>query len=122
MTEKRLTLGKKGEDFAADFLIKKGYKIKERNYKAALGEIDIIALSGATIVFIEVKTRSNLKFGLPFEAVTKRKQHQITKTALSYMSKNKISETAARFDIVSIILKGENMEAELIENAFDVAF
>ena len=122
MTEKRLTLGKKGEDFAADFLIKKGYKIKERNYKSALGEIDIIALSGATIVFIEVKTRSNLNFGLPFEAVTKRKQHQITKTALYYMSKNKINETAARFDIVSIILKGERMEAELIENAFDVAF
>ncbi len=122
MTEKRLTLGKKGEDFAADFLIKKGYKIKERNYKSALGEIDIIALSGATIVFIEVKTRSSLKFGLPFEAVTKRKQHQITKTALYYMSKKKINETAARFDIVSVILKGERMEAELIENAFDVAF
>ncbi len=122
MTQKRLTLGKKGEEFAAGFLIKKGYKIKERNYKSALGEIDIIAISGGTLVFIEVKTRSSIKFGLPFEAVTKRKQHQITKTALYYMSKNKISETAARFDIVSVILKGEKMEAELIENAFDVAF
>lgn len=122
MTEKRITLGKKGEEFAADFLIKKGYKIKERNYKSALGEIDIIALSGETIVFIEVKTRSSLKFGLPFEAVTKKKQHQISKTALYYMSKMKISEAAARFDIVSVISKGEQMEAELIENAFDVAF
>ena len=122
MTEKRIILGKKGEAFAADFLVRKGYKIKERNYKSALGEIDIIAFSGATIVFIEVKTRSSLKFGLPFEAVTKKKQHQITKTALYYMSKNKISETAARFDIVSVISNGDTLKAELIENAFDVAF
>lgn len=122
MTEKRITLGKQGEEFATGFLIKKGYKIKERNYKSTLGEIDIIALSGETIVFIEVKTRSSLKFGLPFEAVTKKKQHQISKTALHYMSKMKISETAARFDIVSVISKGQKMEAELIENAFEVAF
>lgn len=122
MTEKRITLGKKGEDFAADFLTQKGYKIKERNYKSALGEIDIIAMSGVTTVFIEVKTRSSLKFGQPFEAVTKKKQHQISKTALYYMSKMKISETAARFDVVSIISRGEKMEAQLIENAFEVAF
>lgn len=122
MTEKRITLGKKGEEFAADFLTQKGYKIKERNYKSALGEIDIIALSGVTIVFIEVKTRSSLKFGLPFEAVTKKKQHQISKTALYYMSSKKINESAARFDVVSVISKGEKMEAQLIENAFEVAF
>ncbi|MDT8317688.1 MAG: YraN family protein [bacterium] len=122
MTEERNTLGKRGEEFAADFLIKKGYKIKERNYKSALGEIDIIALNGTTIVFIEVKTRTSLIFGRPFEAVTKKKQRQISKTALYYMSTKKIGETAARFDIVSVISKGEKMEAELIENAFEVAF
>ena len=120
MTEKRISLGKKGEEFAAEFLIKKGYKIKERNYKSALGEIDIIALNGATTVFIEVKTRSSRVFGMPFEAVTKKKQHQISKTALHYMSTNRITEKAARFDVVSIISSGDQMEAELIENAFDV--
>ncbi len=122
MTEKRLILGKKGEDFAADFLIKKGYKIKERNYRSPLGEIDIIATSGKTIVFIEVKTRSSAQFGLPFEAVTKRKQGQIEKTALYYMAKKKIREHAARVDVVSIISNGDTLKAELIENAFDVAF
>ena len=122
MTEKRLTLGKKGEDFAADFLTKKGYKIKERNYRSPLGEIDIIAMSGQTLVFIEVKTRSSARFGLPFEAVNKRKQGQIAKTALYYMAKNKIREHAARIDVVSIISNGDTLKAELIENAFDVAF
>ena len=122
MTEKRLTLGKKGEDFAADFLKKKGYKIKERNYRSPLGEIDIIAISGQTLVFIEVKTRSSARFGLPFEAVNKRKQGQIAKTALYYMAKKKIREHAARIDVVSIISNGDSLKAELIENAFDVAF
>lgn len=122
MTTKRLSLGKRGEDFAADFLKKKGYKIKERNYRSPLGEIDIIAISGKTTVFIEVKTRSNTKFGLPFEAVNKRKQGQIAKTALYYMSKNNILESAARVDVVSLISNGDSFEAELIENAFDVAF
>ena len=122
MTTKRLSLGKRGEDFAANFLANKGYKIKERNYRSPLGEIDIIAISGQTLVFVEVKTRSNANFGLPFEAVNKRKQGQIAKTALYYMAKKKIREHAARVDIVSIISKGDNFEAELIENAFDVAF
>ena len=122
MTTKRLSLGKRGEDFAADFLKKKGYKIKERNYRSPLGEIDIIAISGKTLVFIEVKTRSSTKFGLPFEAVTKRKQGQIAKTALYYMAKKKILEHAARVDVVSIISNGDTLKAELIENAFDVAF
>lgn len=67
-------LGIEGENAAAKFLEKKGYRIISRNYKTHIGEIDIIAQDGNTIVFVEVKTRGNESFGKPFEAVNKRKR------------------------------------------------
>ena len=120
MTKERLSLGKRGEEFAARFLKKKGFKIKERNYRSPVGEVDIIATDGKTLVFVEVKTRSSAAFGLPGEAVTKKKQGQIARTAEYYMAANKIGPTAARMDVVSIMSSGDKMEAELIENAFEV--
>ena len=121
MTEERLTLGKKGEAFAVKYLKKKGYKIKETNYLTPLGEIDIIATEGGTIVFVEVKTRSDMSFGFPFEAVNRRKQAQIIKSAHYYMLEKKIKEKPLRIDVVSIVASGGTMEAELIRNAFDAA-
>ena len=70
-------VGSKGEVLAAEFLKDKGYRIIERNYKTPVGELDIIAKDGETLVFIEVKTRSNNAFGYPFEAVDSRKKHKL---------------------------------------------
>ncbi|MCH8158067.1 MAG: YraN family protein, partial [Nitrospinae bacterium] len=70
MTEKRLAFGKAGEKAAVAFLKKQGYRILKKNFRTAVGEIDIIAEQGRTVVFIEVKTRSGDKFGHPFEAIT----------------------------------------------------
>lgn len=123
MTEKRLSLGKEGEAFAARILKKKGYKIRETNYRSPLGEVDIIAMDGKTLVFIEVKTRRNNLFGIPAEAVNSRKQIQIAKTAQYYLASKKLNNQPARIDVVSILAKeGREMEAEIITNAFDLPY
>ena len=123
MTDERLSLGKQGEAFAVEYLKKKGYKIKETNYRSPLGEVDIIAFDRETLVFVEVKTRRNNSFGLPAEAVNRRKQLQIAKTAQYYISSKKLSNNAARMDVVSVLAKiGQYMEAEIITNAFDLPY
>lgn len=122
MTEQRIALGKSGEKFAAKFLKKNGYKIKELNYRSPLGEIDIIAQDGDTLVFVEVKTRTSKVFGSPAEAVNSKKRKQIANCARHYLLNKKLKNEAARIDIVSVVLEGKKMQAELIKNAFDVPY
>ena len=111
------TFGNKGEDIAADFLKKKGYKIIQRNYKTPLGEADIVAKDKNIIVFVEVKARSSNVFGQPFEAVNHRQQEKLKKIALYYLKHNKI-ELPVRFDIVSIISRDGKAEVNHMPGAF----
>ena len=120
MTEKTKTLGEKGEDIAAAFLEKKGYNILFRNYKCSFGEIDIIAKHKKTLSFIEVKTRSTKKYGLPQEAVTPAKQAKISRVALEFVQRYKMENRAARFDVVSVQSLNDGYEVDLIENAFEL--
>lgn len=110
--------GIKGEDLAVTFLHKKGYKIIHRNFRAKGGEIDIIAIDGDTLVFIEVKTRSTNEFGSPLEAITYRKMKSLIKTAQFYKISNPALPEAMRIDAVSITLDGENKlkSVELVKN------
>ena len=119
MTGKRQTLGRRGEELACSFLVKKGYRILARNYRTRSGEIDIIARDGAVLVFVEVKTRNSERFGHPFEAVTFHKQQQMIKVAREYICYNASPEQEARFDVVGIVCGADN-RIELIQNAFDV--
>jgi putative endonuclease len=112
-------LGNKGEDLAARYLRKRGYRILKRNYKAPTGEIDIIAEDSGTVVFVEVKTRTDDQFGRPEEAVNYRKQRKIQSTALYYLSREK-GEKRARFDIVSVYMKEKRKEVEHIKDAFEI--
>ena len=122
MSKARLELGKRGEEATADFLTQKGYRIIERNYKNKLGEIDIIAKDKKTLCFIEVKTRSNLRFGYPEEAVTERKQKKLNKVALTYLKQYNLLHIPARFDIASVILNNQNKtEVKIIKDAFSLA-
>jgi putative endonuclease len=82
-------LGRAGELKAAEFLKKAGYKIIKKNYRTPFGEIDIIALDGETLVFVEVKTRSSDDYGAPSEAVNQKKQEKYVRTALSFLQKEK---------------------------------
>ncbi len=120
MTVKTKTLGEKGENIAAAFLKKKGYNILFRNYKCSFGEIDIIAKHKKILSFIEVKTRSTKKYGLPQEAVTPAKQTKISRVALEFVQRYKMDNRAARFDVVSVQYLNDGYEVGLIENAFEL--
>jgi putative endonuclease len=114
------TLGSEGEDLAIQFLRRKGYRIISRNYKNYIGEIDIIAQDGETVVFIEVKTRANDSFGSPFEAVHRKKRQKLRNLALLYLKKQG-EELPVRFDVLSITCtKNGNMEIDHIQDAFEV--
>lgn len=122
MSKQNLYLGKAGEDAAVDFLKGKGYKILKRNYKNALGEIDIIAFDkGSTLCFIEVKTRNSERCGTAVDAVTAFKQRQISRSALLYLKENNQLDKKARFDVVSITSLNERAEFVLIKNAFELS-
>lgn len=113
-------LGAEGEELAVKYLLKKGYRILERNFVSRSGEIDIIAGDGEVIVFIEVKTRSEGRFGRfgpPEMAVDSRKQRKIRRAALHYISRLK-KEPAARFDVISICLTPAGKEIEHIADAY----
>lgn len=114
-------IGPYGENLASAFLVKKGYKILERNYRKRFGELDIIAEDGEDIVFVEVKTRKSTRFGNPFEAVDIRKQRKMSKVALSYLDSRKMNGRNARFDVVAIMISERKvMEIEVIKNAFEL--
>jgi putative endonuclease len=107
MENKEITphsLGLKGEEIALRCLKRKRYKIAATRFKLYRGEIDIIAYDKKTLVFIEVKTRSDTDFGLPEESVNPSKQKQIKKIAQGYLSLHNIEETECRFDVISIHL------------------
>ncbi|HEB74103.1 MAG TPA: YraN family protein [Candidatus Desulfofervidus auxilii] len=115
-SEKKHDIGEKGEVLAKRFLQKQGYKIITTNYGNKLGEIDIIALEKDTIVFIEVKTRSNNYFGRAKEAIDKHKKQKIAKVALYYLRRHCKEDVKARFDVIAI----DNDKIELIRNAYSL--
>jgi len=119
VTKSRIELGQIGEKLAYIELTRMGYKIVAQNYRCRMGEIDIIAEDGETLVFVEIKTRSKTETSVAKEAVNIRKQHQIAKVALAYMKNNDFMDKRARFDVVAISMKGSEPYIEIIKNAFD---
>ncbi len=107
-------LGRAGEVEASKFLKKLGYQILEMNFHTHVGEADIIAMDGKTVVFVEVKTRSTDNFGAPSEAVSWKKQEKYFKVATEYLIKKGYSNRQARFDVVEI----ENGKINHIKDAF----
>ena len=96
-------LGRRGERAAARFLRRKGYRIIAHSHRQKLGEIDLIAIDGRCLVFVEVKTWKSDQLADPSEAVDRRKQERITRAALIYMKKKKLLEQPARFDVISVV-------------------
>lgn len=113
--------GKSSESQAVEYLMRNGYKILEVNYRTKLGEIDIIAKDKGTICFVEVKSRSSLSFGSPKEALDERKQHKISRVALTYLKSKNYFDEPCRFDVFSIIKAGVgSTDFELIKDAFSL--
>lgn len=120
MTMNNKVLGNKGEEAAAAYLENHGYTVRERNYRSQTGEIDIIASRGRMMVFVEVKTRGSLAYGMPSEAVNIAKQRKIIRTALSYIRYKGLTDYAYRFDVLEVLApKTGLMTFKLIENAFE---
>ena len=122
LTRERLDLGKEGELLALRRLQGMGYKCIARNYRCALGEVDLIARDGDTLVFVEIKTRKGKSLGYAKQAVTERKKRQISKVALAYMKENDCCDTKSRFDVVAVRTGGAHEEIEVVKNAFELAY
>jgi putative endonuclease len=115
-------LGIRGENVAAKHLQKLGYRIYGRNVKTPVGEIDIIARDGKTLVFCEVKTRAYDE-PTPEEQIDSVKMHQLTKAAKFYLSRYGGSPPPARFDVVAIVWpQGQQPVIRHIPNAFEPTF
>ncbi|MBI3241931.1 MAG: YraN family protein [Chloroflexi bacterium] len=121
MSRSRLSLGRRGEQLAADKLISLGYEIVERNFRCPAGEIDLVAKFGETWVFVEVRTRRGADFGSPEESVTLRKKSHLIAAAQTYLQDHALGQVDWRIDFVAVELsgKGELLRVEVIENAIN---
>lgn len=109
--------GRKGEELAAKHLQEKGYEIIERNYRWKRYEIDLIVKKEPFLVFVEVKTKTNISFGNPEDDVTDKKAAQVTAAAEEYVYETGWKKEI-RFDIVAVVIRGENVEIEHILDGF----
>ncbi len=103
----RRSLGQRGEEEAARFLEKRGFAILDRNVRSRLGEIDLVARDGATVVFVEVKTRREGEGDAPEAAVTGGKQRRLGRLAQQYLKWKHLGEVRGRFDVVAVTLDVE---------------
>ena len=118
----RQALGISGENLACAELQRRGYAILERRYRTRLGEIDIIARDGATLVFVEVKARLTDDFGGAAAAVTAWKQRRIARMAMDYLSRRTAVDGPCRFDVVAIDVDAAGPRVIVYPNAFDSPF
>lgn len=112
-----IDLGKKGEKIAYMFLRKKGYEILATNFRFEKTEIDIICRKDKTVVFVEVKTRTDDAHGNPEEAVDTKKQDKIVKTAERFIQVHDMLGDV-RFDVISVLLDGKKEKVHHIRDAF----
>lgn len=108
-------IGKLGEKIAADYLEDIGYQIIEKNFNCKQGEIDIIAKDKEEIVFVEVKTRTNMMYGKPVEAVDMNKQKHIYNSAKYYLYKKSLENIFVRFDVLEIYLSNKKIKVNHIK-------
>lgn len=112
-------LGKWGEQVAAKFLQKADFVIIERNYRCGLGEIDLITSAGDQLIFVEVKTRSSSRYGLPGEAVNAKKRSKYFQIATYYVNYKRLYSLSLRFDVIEIMRKADgSYSVNHIPNAF----
>jgi ribonuclease HII len=114
-------VGRLGERAAASHLEEQGYVVCEMNYRCGAGEVDIVALDGACLAFVEVRTRRSRRFGLPEESITRAKQRKLIEVAETYLQEHEISDADWRIDVVSVQMsrQGTVRQMDLIKNAVE---
>ena len=115
----RKALGEMGEGWAREYLERRGYCIREVNFRCREGEIDIVAEHEDCLVFVEVRTKTGARFGTPEESVTAAKQEKLVSLAMSYLQSHNDLPCGWRIDVVAIEVnsKGRVVRTELIQNA-----
>lgn len=114
------TLGQRGEAAAARYLRRRGFRIVGRGVRSGMGELDLVAVDGRTVVFVEVKTRQTGDQGHPAEAVDRAKQRRLTVLATAYLQRHGLLNHSARFDVVAVTWPGgRRPQVEHIRNAFE---
>ena len=111
-------LGKRGEIMAQRYLEKQKYFIVTKNFKCSFGEIDIIAIDKDEIVFVEVKTRCNQKYGEARDSVSKIKKKHIKKASMFYITKYHLENRYVRFDVIEVYLRDNKFFIKHIKNTF----
>ena len=109
--------GGQGEDIAVRYLEEQGYRIAARNVRTRAGEIDVVAIEGDTLCFVEIKARSNDAFGPAIAAVDARKQLRISRAAMLYLQKSP-TDRPCRFDVIGLDVTGDGWKITLIRDAF----
>lgn len=119
MSEARNKLGKTGEELAAEHLEKKGYRILAFNVRNKIGELDVVAEDGKTLVIVEVKTKTGIGRGTPEEMVGWRKQRKVIRAAQLYLFETNQADRAWRIDVVAIRMHKEPPRITHILNAVE---
>lgn len=113
-------LGRRGEAVAEAFLRERRYTIVARNYRCRAGEIDLVALDGPVVVFVEVRSRRGIRMGTPLESVDGRKQARVARVAQHFVAARGWHERTARFDVVGIRFDAEPPAIEHVPGAFEL--
>jgi putative endonuclease len=114
----RQALGRRGERLAARYLRQAGLHVIASRFRLRCGEIDLIALDGDEVVFVEVKARRGTGYGMPAASITRRKQRKLALVALAFLSGRGWHERPCRFDVVELIERGDRSEINHIRGAF----
>ena len=113
-------IGRRGEEYAARYLKERGYRIVKRNFRAKVGEIDIVAVDGDELVFVEVRYRSSAGHGTAAETVNPRKRRRLVRAASLFLLARGASDTPCRFDVVALQPgRDGGIRLEHHRNAFD---
>jgi putative endonuclease len=107
------------ERVAEKALVEAGYRILDRNFRAAAGEIDLVAEEGGVVCFVEVKGRGGAAFGSPAEAVTIEKQRRIFRAAQAWLKRRRRESARCRFDVVSILEGSDGRKIDILRDAFE---
>ncbi|MBD3359406.1 MAG: YraN family protein [Candidatus Buchananbacteria bacterium] len=110
---KKIKIGKFGQQLAAQFLLNRDYQLIKENYYCPEGEIDLILADQKQLVFVEVKTRLSNKFGLPEEAIDQNKKEKLYQTALTYLAKEEINHDNWRIDCLAVEIDQANKKAQI---------
>jgi putative endonuclease len=121
MRPSRDTLGKRGEAEAAKYLRGIGYRIVATRERILRGDIDLVALDGRTVVFVEVRSRSSTAHGHPSETIGHHKQRRVAQLATAYIRRHRLEDCSVRIDVVTVTFDGPEGRAQVehFQNAFE---